>query len=182
MSPLPPNVYVNTPGTPRKIIAQQVSADPPAPTERNPDDPLFVDEAKADLPPLIAYFGTASATTWLEQRYRIWRGEGSTVTAPKIQGYLAANSFVFAWGNPICVKTKEAMKETAEEMFRWCKEHKKKLVWCCVDSEFAEVLAEGIDGVEWSTLSCIQEDVLCGSSPCCVEGFFLLLTPELHRS
>lgn len=52
------------------------------------------------------------------------------------------------------------MRETAEEMFEWVKEEKKKLVWCCVDETFAKVLAEGVNGVEWSTLSCIQEDGL----------------------
>lgn len=45
-------------------------------------------------------------------------------------------------------------------MTTWAKKNKLNLVWCCVSHDFAEVLAEGVNGVGWSTLSCIQEDML----------------------
>lgn len=133
---------------------------PEKPIMPKPDDPIFVAEDKADLPPLIAFYGSASATTWLEDRYKIWRGEGTTSDDPKVQGYLKYNHHVFAWGDPLCLETKEARKVVAEEMATWAKRQHLHLVWACVTEEFAEVLAEGVNGVGWSTLSCIQEDML----------------------
>lgn len=133
---------------------------PDSPVLPSPDEPVFVAEDKADLPPLIAFYGTASASTWLEDRYKIWRGVGTTAEDPKVQGYLQYNHHVFAWGDPLCLETKEARKATAEEMVKWAKKEHLSLVWCCVTHDFAEVLAEGVLGVGWSTLSCIQEDVL----------------------
>lgn len=49
-----------------------------------------------------------------------------------------------------------------EEMIKWAKAHKKRLVWCCVDQSFESILAD----IGWSTLSCIQEDVLRELNPC----------------
>lgn len=143
-----PSIYGKIPHQPEKPVL------PP------PDEPIFVAEDKADLPPLIAFYGSASASTWLEDRYKIWRGEGTHAESPKIQGYLKANHHVFAWGNPLCLETPEARKVVAEEMAAWAKKHRYHLVWCCVSQEFAEVLAEGVNGVGWSTLSCIQEDMI----------------------
>lgn len=59
----------------------------------SPEEPVFVAAEKADLPPLIAFYGTASASVWLENRYKIWRGEGSTAEDPKIQ----VRSLMFDW-------------------------------------------------------------------------------------
>lgn len=67
---------------------------------------------------------------------------------------------MFAWGNPLCESTSEKRKETADEFVGWGKEKGWKVIWCCVDSEFEKVLAEGVAGVRWSTLSCREEDVL----------------------
>lgn len=52
------------------------------------------------------------------------------------------------------------MKTMAEELMKWAKGEKKRVVWCCVDTMFSEVLADGINGVGWGSLTCIREDVL----------------------
>lgn len=156
----PPNVFAGVPGTRMPSIIGKIPHQPEKPIEPKPDDPLFVAKDKADLPPLIAFYGSASATTWLEDRYLIWRGEGTTSENPKVQGYLKYNHHAFAWGDPLCLETKEARKAVAEEMAAWAKKQHLHLVWCCVTENFAEVLAEGVNGVGWSTLSCIQEDML----------------------
>ncbi|ORY92543.1 hypothetical protein BCR35DRAFT_336849 [Leucosporidium creatinivorum] len=157
MSLLPPNVFPDTPGTKRLVLQTKPSWTPSCtrPCNRRSH---FVPDIKSDIPWLISQFGDACSSSWLEGRYDIWRGEGSTWESPKVQGYLKHQKWVFAWGNPLCEKEKR--KETAEEFVEWAKKEGLKVVWCCVDSGFEEVLAEGVAGVGWSTLSCLKEDVL----------------------
>lgn len=161
---LPPNVYLATPGT-RQSFLRSLYKEAPTPGSRTPPRrSTFVDADKADLPFHIAQYGTASSTTWLEQRYKIWRGAESTDERPRIQGYLSSHDghWAFAWGDPICPPTAEEMKATASEMWTWAKSKKIRLVWCCISDEFSEVLAAGIGPKDkrWGVLSCIREDVL----------------------
>ncbi|KAI5474297.1 hypothetical protein MNV49_003650 [Pseudohyphozyma bogoriensis] len=115
---------------------------------------------KADLPKLIAAFGTANATSWLEGRYKIWRSPHSTKTEPMVQGYLRSGRYVFAWGNPLC--RREDLARCAEEFVEWCEEKKgrRRPVWCCIDRELEQVLREGVRGKSWNTIECIKEDLL----------------------
>ncbi|KAK4056880.1 hypothetical protein OIO90_002130 [Microbotryomycetes sp. JL221] len=159
---LPPNVYFDTPGTPRALLRtryrEPVSARARSST---PTRSSFVDDDKSDLPWLIAEYGHASTTSWLEKRYKIWRGT-STPERPRIQGYLESGSFVFAWSNPVCLETYEEMRATADEMYSWAKGRHKHLVWCCITDDFAHVLGEGVGPKNkgWSVLSCIREDMI----------------------
>lgn len=68
------------------------------------------------------------------------------------------NHHVYAWGDPLCLETTEARKALVDEMLAWAKAKHYKLHWCCVTQPFADVL--GGEDFNWSTLSCIQEDVL----------------------
>lgn len=158
MSLLQPYATSETPTASKKTLQ-------PNPTSSSsPSRPFrtsrIVAESKADLPWLISQFGDASSSNWLEEKYGVWRGEGSTEELPKVQGYLKHHKWVFAWGAPLAEPTHEKRKAAAEEFVGWAKSEKLKVVWCCVDSEFEKVLAEGVNGVGWSTLSCLKEDVL----------------------
>ncbi|KAM0787709.1 hypothetical protein ACM66B_003769 [Microbotryomycetes sp. NB124-2] len=159
---LPPNVYFDTPGTARALLKARFKEPVSARSRsRTPTRSSFVDDDKSDLPWLIAEYGYASTTSWLEKRYKIWRGTSSP-EKPRIQGYLESGSFVFAWSNPICLETTEEMKATADEMYAWAKKNHKHLVWCCITDEFAHVLADGVGPKNkgWSVLSCIREDMI----------------------
>ncbi|KAK4047746.1 hypothetical protein OIV83_005254 [Microbotryomycetes sp. JL201] len=159
---LPPNVYFDTPGTARALLKARYK-EPISARARSstPTRSSFVDDDKSDLPWLIAEYGHASTTSWLEKRYKIWRGT-STPEKPRIQGYLESGSFVFAWSNPICLETIEEMQATADEMYAWAKKAHKHLVWCCITDDFAHVLADGVGPKRkgWSVLSCIREDMI----------------------
>ncbi|ORY88379.1 hypothetical protein BCR35DRAFT_263490 [Leucosporidium creatinivorum] len=157
MSQLPPNAVSDTPKAKDRINQPNPS---PAPPPSRSDNVHFVPASKSNLPSLLSRFGDASSSNWLEGNYDVWRGEGATYDSPKVQGYLRHGRWVFAWGDPLCEPTKEKRKEAATEFVEWAKEEKLKVVWCCVTSEFEEVLAEGLEGVGWSTLSCLKEDVL----------------------
>ncbi|KZV65318.1 hypothetical protein PENSPDRAFT_655841 [Peniophora sp. CONT] len=115
---------------------------------------------KAAIAGLIAEYGSSSSTSWLEfSRYKIWRPtvpikESSFVP---VQGYLRAEPYVFAWGNPL-VSDKAALQATAQAFWDWAKGEGLKAVWCCVDDDMEAVLGGAKLG--WSTLSCIVEDTL----------------------
>jgi hypothetical protein len=70
-------------------------------------------------------------------------------------GGLNADSLVFAWGSPL-VSDNTALKPTTEALIQWVQSHDLRLVYCCVDAELEHVLG----GMGWSTLSCINEDVI----------------------
>ncbi|KAK4047742.1 hypothetical protein OIV83_005250 [Microbotryomycetes sp. JL201] len=159
----PPNIFLGVPGTRMPSIIAKVPREDSVPYEPEPDEPLFVAQDKADIPLLIHHWGSSAATVWLEEKYHIWKGtHHHPKDNPMVQGYLKSGSFIFAWGNPLTLGTKEAYKAVADEMWAWAKQNHKHLVWCCIDDTFAEVLAAGVGPKNkgWATLSCIQEDVL----------------------
>ncbi|EIW80295.1 hypothetical protein CONPUDRAFT_125025 [Coniophora puteana RWD-64-598 SS2] len=114
----------------------------------------------AELADIVAKHGHSSATAWLEtDHYRIWRPSASEPikqsSFPPVQGYLEANNYVFAWGNPI-VSDVAALKPTLEAFIAWVTSRNSKPVFSCVNSEVESILAS----MGWATVSCINEDVV----------------------
>ncbi|KAI0322942.1 hypothetical protein OF83DRAFT_1091428 [Amylostereum chailletii] len=140
----------------------------PSPPQTPPIDfsaseyPVESDENKAEIANLIAQHGTSSAcTSWLEfSRYKIWRPSEHIPSSSfkPVQGYLRADPYVFAWGNPL-VSDPSALEPTCIAFWEWVKSQDLRLVWCCVDGQMEKVLGKGTH-FGWSTLSCIVEDVL----------------------
>ncbi|GAA5851332.1 hypothetical protein JCM8547_004210 [Rhodosporidiobolus lusitaniae] len=118
----------------------------------------MIDPDKEWLPPLVAKYGASTSTAWIEDRYAVWRSPTHTHSNPRVQGYLPRSKFYFAWGPPICREDDETRKSVAEEFVQWAKKEKKKrVVWCVIDTRFAEMLGTVFD---WSVLACVKEDVL----------------------
>ncbi|GAA5824205.1 hypothetical protein JCM11251_001566 [Rhodosporidiobolus azoricus] len=118
----------------------------------------FVAQEKEWLPALIAKYGSSTSTVWIEDRYAVWRSPEHTHSNPRVQGYLPRGKFYFAWGPPLTRDDDVVRKDAAKEFLLWAKKEKKKrVVWCCVDSKFAEVLGTEFN---WSVLACVKEDVL----------------------
>jgi hypothetical protein len=117
---------------------------------------------KAAVASLISEYGSSSTTSWLEfARYKIWR---PTVPIPEssfvpVQGYLRADPYIFAWGNPLVSDT-AALAPTAMAFWNWAHSQNLKCVWCCVDEDMEKVLGGPGSKLGWSTLSCIVEDML----------------------
>ncbi|GAA6027302.1 hypothetical protein JCM8097_002574 [Rhodosporidiobolus ruineniae] len=118
----------------------------------------FVAADKEYLAPLVAKYGASTSTVWLEDRYQVWRSPTHTHSNPRCQGYLARGKYYFAWGPPLTRDDERTRKEVAQEFLQWAKKEKKKrVVWCCVDTRFAEMLGTEMN---WSVLACVKEDVL----------------------
>ncbi|GAA5943909.1 hypothetical protein JCM3775_002274 [Rhodotorula graminis] len=117
-----------------------------------------VDHDKEWLPSLVAKYGASASTAWLENRYAVWRSPSHMQSNPRVQGYLARGKFYFAWGPPICRADPDVRRSVAHEFLEWAKKEKhRRVVWCIIDTEFADMLGKDF---EWSVLSCVREDVL----------------------
>ncbi|KAF8549969.1 hypothetical protein OG21DRAFT_1514629 [Imleria badia] len=158
----------NTPPSLTPSSASERSDDEEGPEFHLDDSPLEIPDPidgngypidnAAELAALVAQYGHAPATAWLErERYRIWRPTDPVPSSSflPIQGYLYAVDWVFAWGSPL-VSDKAALKPTVMQFIAWVQSHKLRLVYCCVPEEIEELLAD----VGWCAISCISEDVI----------------------
>lgn len=144
--------------TPDPAMSHPESRSSTSSTRSSSSNLSAVDHDKEWLPQLIAKYGGSLSTAWIEERYSVWRGKHHQQSNPRVQGYLARGKFYFAWGNPICRDNDDVRREVAHEFVEWCtKEKHKKVVWCCVDGHFADILGKEM---EWSVLSCVREDLL----------------------
>lgn len=115
---------------------------------------------KTAVADLVAQYGSSSATAWLEfDRYKLWQ---PTEPVPEssftpVQGYMEKDPYIFAWGNPL-VSDPAALPSVARQFVQFCESQGKRPIWSCVDRDLEEVL--GGPEFEWSTVSCIYEDVV----------------------
>ncbi|KAL8278424.1 hypothetical protein RQP46_009114 [Phenoliferia psychrophenolica] len=117
------------------------------------------DPEKVELPTLIRRHGNAAATSWVEQRYSIWKSPQHTKERPRVQGYLHAGSYNVGWGNPVA--TKEDLVSVAAEFVAFNQKKHKHVVYMNIDAFLEKGLADGrIGDVHWNSISCIREDVL----------------------
>lgn len=129
--------------------------------ESQPDMSEGLDESTlelSELADLVAKHGNSTSTAWLEtDRYHTWQPSEAIPESSftPVQGYLHSGSWVFAWGNPIVSDTK-ALQTTVQAFISYVENKGMRCVYCCVDSNLEEILAS----MGWSTVSCINEDVV----------------------
>lgn len=98
---------------------------------------------------LIANYGDASNTSWLEERTEIWRDDlsGSAV------GFVPQDGYAIIIGNPLCHSSQ--YYRTATGFLRYVRKHRNlKPLWLLVGSEMEEVLATRFN---WRTFSVAAE-------------------------
>lgn len=98
---------------------------------------------------LIANYGDATNTSWLEERTRIWRDE---FTGAAI-GWVPQDGFAIIVGNPLCHPSQYT--KTIAGFLRFIKKEKNlKPLWLLVGAEVEEVLAEKFN---WRSFSVAAE-------------------------
>lgn len=111
--------------------------------------------AAIDIQPLeklIANYGDASNTSWLEPRTKIWRADDTGAAV----GYVPQGDFAMIVGDPLCHQ--EQYAKTISEFLRWLKKEKGlKPLWILCGAPVEEVLATKHD---WRTFSCVAEQRL----------------------
>lgn len=103
------------------------------------------------LEKLIANYGDAANTSWLDARYHVWR-HASTGAA---QGYVISHNFAISVGEPLCAKSQ--MQQVVSAYLQFLKEEHKELkpLWMIAGPDLEEFLGEKY---LWRTLACIAEE------------------------
>ncbi|KAG9031875.1 hypothetical protein FRB95_002148 [Tulasnella sp. JGI-2019a] len=101
------------------------------------------------LEKLIANYGDATNTAWLDERYKVWRHEQTGAAV----GYVPQDGFAIILGDPLCDKSQYG--KVMQAFLRYIKkETKLNPLWLLV-GECAEEILGGKLG--WRTLTCVVE-------------------------
>lgn len=106
------------------------------------------DDPPPSLEKLIANYGDASNTSWLDERFQVWRHHtGSAI------GYVPQDKFVMVVGDPLCDESQFSEVVTAFlEHVR--NELKLTPIWMLVSDAVQQILAHELG---WRTMSCTEE-------------------------
>lgn len=103
------------------------------------------------LPPvekLIANYGDASNTSWLDERFTIWRHPSGAAV-----GYVRQEKFAMITGDPLCDASQ--YKEVCMAFIKFISSELRLVpVWMLVSFEVQKILAKQMG---WRTLSCTEE-------------------------
>lgn len=136
---------------PEKPVIKQLRH-PEASTMHPPWEGTDRAAAEIDLPPiekLIANYGDASNTSWLEPRTEIWRAYDTGAAV----GYVPIDGFAITVGDPLCHSSQYLKTMTA--YLRYIKKERNlKPLWLLVGAEAEEVLATKFN---WRTFSVVAE-------------------------
>jgi len=102
------------------------------------------------LEKLIANYGDAGNTSWLDERFKVWR-DGDTGAAV---GYVPSEGFAVIIGDPLCDDFQKA--KVIVTFLRYLrKQARLKPVWLLCSERVQEFLGKSLG---WSTLSCASEE------------------------
>lgn len=102
------------------------------------------------LEKLIANYGDASNTAWLDDRYKTWRHPDTGAAV----GYSPFKGYAMIIGDPLCDRTQLTQVVSAFLHFIK-KEAKLKPIWMMVSEDVEEILGGRLN---WCTLSCAAEE------------------------
>lgn len=105
-------------------------------------------EGPPALEKLIANYGDASNTSWLDERFKIWRHSSGAAI-----GYVPQEKFAMVTGDPLCDQSQYA--EVIRDFVKYLvSELRLTPVWMLVSLEVQKILAREL---KWRTLSCTEE-------------------------
>jgi len=107
------------------------------------------------MPPLedlIAKYGDSSNTTWVEDKFIVWRHEP---TGAAVGYVLSENGYAILWGNPLCEHSQ--YPEVASAFLDFIEKEGHNPIWTCVNKDLEQYLAKECG---WRAIFCVQEDNL----------------------
>lgn len=118
--------------------------------EEDADSPAYKGKLQP-LEKLIANYGDAANTSWLDTRYKVWRHPMTGAA----QGYVIQGNYLISVGTPLCAKSQ--LPQVVSAYLNYLKEdHRdKKPLWMIVGAEVEEYLGEKF---QWRTIGCIAEE------------------------
>ncbi|KAK4183561.1 putative aspartyl-tRNA synthetase [Podospora australis] len=106
-----------------------------------------------EMPPvekLITNYGDATNTSWLDDRYKVWRHEPTGAAI----GYAEENGYALVMGNPLCDTRQYSLVIRA--FLKHMRQQKDlRPLWLLVSQEVEEILGSKLG---WRTLSCVAEE------------------------
>jgi nondiscriminating aspartyl-tRNA synthetase len=107
-----------------------------------------VDNAMPPLEKLIANYGDASNTSWLDDRFETWRHTNGAAV-----GFVRQEKFAMITGDPLCDKSQ--YREVLQAYISYVtKELKLTPMWMLVSYDVQRILSHDLG---WRTLSCTEE-------------------------
>ena len=139
---------------------KSIPAPPAVPELRHVDDNTmhpswneFTPVAERNMQPLenlVANYGDSTNTSWMDDRYQIWRDPetGAAVS------YVPTGDYAILPGNPLCDVSQYT--KVVATFLKWLKkETNLKPIWVLVGPEMEAVLGEKMG---WRTLTCVAEE------------------------
>ncbi|KAI0111726.1 aspartyl-tRNA synthetase [Daldinia grandis] len=103
-----------------------------------------------DLDKLIVNYGDATNTSWLDERYKVWRD----VETGAAIGYAEENGYAMIMGNPLCDPRQYPI--VISSFLRYLKKSEDlRPIWILVSAQVEEILGEKLG---WRTLTCVAEE------------------------
>lgn len=122
-----------------------------APGLMHPEADTTKPQPAGDPPPiekLIANYGDASNTSWLDDRFELWRHPSGAAV-----GYVRQDKFAMMTGDPLCDPSQ--YKEVCAAFVKFVVSELRAVpVWMLVSYEVQKILAKQMG---WRTLSCTEE-------------------------
>jgi aspartyl-tRNA synthetase len=113
-----------------------------APQDSRPEMPTLED--------LIANYGDSTNTSWLDERYTVWRDSDTGACV----GYAIEGRFAVVMGNPLCDK-RQYRGVIGSFLHHVVQEQGLNPIWLLASAEVEEILGNELT---WRTLSCIAEE------------------------
>lgn len=111
-------------------------------------------QKRGELPPLenlIARYGDATNTSWVDPAWTVWRDEATGAAI----GYIPQGHFAVIFGNPLCEPNQIPRVVKAFLAFLRSPHVDLKPIWCCVDKATERYLAEELG---WSAIIAVAEE------------------------
>ncbi|KAK5657885.1 hypothetical protein OQA88_2434 [Cercophora sp. LCS_1] len=99
---------------------------------------------------LIANYGDATNTSWLDDRYHVWRHQETGAAV----GYAEDNGYALVMGNPLCDPKQYSV--VIRDFLKYLRKGKDlRPLWLLVSADVEEILASKLG---WRSLSCVAEE------------------------
>lgn len=141
------------------------------------DDPATNGDAERRFPrlgKLIANYGDASNTSWLDDRYLVWRHDETGAAV----GYVPVKGYAIILGDPLCDRSQQP--RIIASFLRYLeRDTKLSPIWMLVSEEVEQVFGERFG---WSSLTCAAEErVDAMSNPAANEADVQRKVRHAHR-
>ena len=142
-----PALYSSTSTCPLTVllsISAPIMPGDPRGSQSNDALPLLED--------LIAKHGDSSNTTWIEDKFKVWRHDSTGAAV----GYAPSDhNYCIIWGNPLCEHSQYI--EAVDAFLQFTQALNYKPIWACVSEEVEKILTQDKG---WRAVMCVQEDAL----------------------